>query len=209
MQNPSAGWHQAWHEARFREDEGENMMAVAAMMLVFVVVVIHAAVRGVVIGMPCIVVVMVVGVYAQGGHVLSHVSMQRSSRRPGKLERNDEHDDQGDEAAHAGDCTALDVFTKGALRILPCQHEKEPCVKTAILRALFIGLVAPAVRAAPDVPAVEAYKSPTCGGCSKWMTTSRPMGSPSEAALKPGDTVRFLSDRVNGVFTVTQFETVK
>ncbi len=81
------------------------MMAVAAMMLVFVVAVIRTVVRGVVIGMPRIVVVMIVGVYAQGSHVLPHVPLQRSSRRPGKLERNDEHDDQGDEAAHAGHCT--------------------------------------------------------------------------------------------------------
>lgn len=62
MQNPSAGWNQALNEARFREDKGEDMMAVAAMMFVFVVVVIHAAVRGAVIGMPSIVVVMIVGV---------------------------------------------------------------------------------------------------------------------------------------------------
>lgn len=98
------------------------MMAVATMMLIFVVVVIHTAVRGVVIGMPGIVVVMIVGVYAQGSHVLPHVPLQRSSRRPGKLERNDEHDDQGDEAAHAGHCTAPDVFTKRALHNLASRH---------------------------------------------------------------------------------------
>ena len=98
------------------------MMAVAAMMLVFVVAVIRTVVRGVVIGMPGIVVVMIVGVYAQGSHVLPHVTMQRSSRRPGKLERNDEHDDQGDKAAHAGHCTALDVFTKRALHNLAFRH---------------------------------------------------------------------------------------
>ena len=78
------------------------MMAVATMMLIFVVVVIRTAVRGVVIGMPGIVVVMIVGVYAQGSHVLPHVPLQRSSRRPSELERNDEHDDQGDDAAHSG-----------------------------------------------------------------------------------------------------------
>jgi hypothetical protein len=39
--------------------------------------------------------------------------MQSGHRRPSELERNDEHDDQDDEAAHAGDCTAQDVFTKG------------------------------------------------------------------------------------------------
>ncbi len=80
-------------------------MAVATMMLIFVVVVIRTAVRGVVIGMPGIMVVMIVGVYAQGSHVLPHVPMQPSHRRPGELERNDEHDDQGDDAAHGGDST--------------------------------------------------------------------------------------------------------
>ena len=98
------------------------MMAVATMMLIFVVVLIRTAVRGVVIGMPGIVVVMIVGVYAQGSHVLPHVPLQRSSRRPSELERNDEHDDQDDEAAHAGHCTALDVFTNGAQPNLAFQH---------------------------------------------------------------------------------------
>ena len=42
-------------------------------------------------------------------------------------------------------------------------------MKSAILRALFIGLVAPAVWAAPDVPVVDVYKSPSCGCCSKWI----------------------------------------
>ncbi len=98
------------------------MMAVATMMFIFVVVVIRTAVRGVVIGMPGIVVIMIVGVYAQGSHVLPHVPLQRSSRRPGELERYDEHDDQGDKAAHAGHCTALQVFTKGALHKLAFRH---------------------------------------------------------------------------------------
>lgn len=122
MQNPSARWNQALNEARFREDKGEDMMAVAALMFVFVVVVIHAAVRGVVIGMPGIVVVMIVGMYALCSHVLPHVPMQPGNRRPGKLERNDNHDDQGDEAAHAGHCTAPDVFTNGALPNLAFRH---------------------------------------------------------------------------------------
>ncbi len=42
-------------------------------------------------------------------------------------------------------------------------------MKTAILKALFIGVVAPAVWAAPDVPVVDVYKSPSCGCCSKWI----------------------------------------
>ena len=97
-------------------------MAMAAMMLVFVVVLIHAAVRGVVTGMSCIVVVMVVGIDAQGNHVLRRGPMQRGNRRPRELERDDEHDDQDDEAAHAAHCTAPEVSIKGALRILPRRH---------------------------------------------------------------------------------------
>lgn len=42
-------------------------------------------------------------------------------------------------------------------------------MKSAILRALFIGVVAPAVWAAPDAPVVDVYKSPSCGCCSKWI----------------------------------------
>ncbi len=77
-------------------------MAVATMMLILVVVLIRTAVRGVVIGMPGIMVVMIVGVDAHGSHVLPQVSMQPGRCRPGELERNDEHDDQGDDAAHWG-----------------------------------------------------------------------------------------------------------
>lgn len=42
-------------------------------------------------------------------------------------------------------------------------------MKRAVLNALLIGFVAPAVWAAPAVPIVDVYKSPTCGCCSKWV----------------------------------------
>lgn len=89
------------------------MMAMAAVVFVLIMVAIAVTGRGIVIGMPGIVVVMIVGVYALCSHILSHVPMQSRNRRPGKLERNDNHDDQGDEAAHSGHCTVRDVFTKG------------------------------------------------------------------------------------------------
>lgn len=42
-------------------------------------------------------------------------------------------------------------------------------MKIAILRALLVAVVSPAVWAAPDTPVVDVYKSPTCGCCSKWV----------------------------------------
>ncbi|MDP3421520.1 MAG: DUF411 domain-containing protein [Thiobacillus sp.] len=42
-------------------------------------------------------------------------------------------------------------------------------MKIVILKALLIGLVAPAVWAAPPASIVDVYKSPTCGCCNKWI----------------------------------------
>ncbi len=42
-------------------------------------------------------------------------------------------------------------------------------MKRADLNALLIGLVTPAVWAAPGAHVVDVYKSPTCGCCSKWI----------------------------------------
>jgi hypothetical protein len=41
--------------------------------------------------------------------------MQPGRRCPGELERNDEHDDQGDEATHGSDSTDSGVFTKSSI----------------------------------------------------------------------------------------------
>jgi hypothetical protein len=41
--------------------------------------------------------------------------MQPSSRCPGELERNDEHDDQGDEATHWLDSTDSGVFPNSSI----------------------------------------------------------------------------------------------
>jgi hypothetical protein len=40
--------------------------------------------------------------------------MQPGRRCPGELERNDEHDDQGDESTHGVHSTELTVSTKGS-----------------------------------------------------------------------------------------------
>jgi len=108
------------------------MMAVATMMLIFVVVVIRTAVRGVVIGMPGIVVVMIVGVYTQGSHVLPHVPLQRSSRRPGELERNDNHDDQGDETAHGEDSTDCAASAKRSFIPYSLMPGRSACPEPAL-----------------------------------------------------------------------------
>lgn len=88
------------------------MVAVVAMVF-FVVSVIHVASHGkVVVIMSGIMVVMVVGMHAHC-HILAQVPMQARCRRPGELERNDEHDDQGDKATHGGYSTELIVSGKG------------------------------------------------------------------------------------------------
>lgn len=84
-------------------------MAVATMMAVVVMAVVHWAVAclagegQVMVGVPNVMVVMVVGMKISGDHhVLAQVPMQPRSPRPGELERNDEHEDEGNEATHGG-----------------------------------------------------------------------------------------------------------
>lgn len=60
-----------------------------------------------------------------------------------------------------------------------------------VVATLLICSLAQASWAAPANPVIDVYKSPTCG-CSK-----------------RGDNIRFLADRVNGVFSVTMLEAVK
>lgn len=95
---------------------------VMAMMSVLVVILIIRVARRVVIWINAFLMIMIMGMKARGGHVLLHAPMQPRRRSPGELERDDEHDDQGDEATHAGHCTALQVFTKGALHKLAFRH---------------------------------------------------------------------------------------
>lgn len=96
-------------------------MAVAMMPVLVVVLIIRVA-GSVVIRVSAFVMVVIMRMEARAGHVFAHVPMQSGRRCPGELERNDEHNYQGDEATHAGDCTALDVLTKGSPRGLAVWH---------------------------------------------------------------------------------------
>lgn len=88
---------------------------VVAMMSVLVVILIIRVASGVVIWMNAVMMVMIMRMKARGGHILPRMPMQPGRRGPGELERNDEHDDQGDEAAHASDSTDSRVFTKSSI----------------------------------------------------------------------------------------------
>ena len=92
---------------------------VMAMMSVLVVILIIRAARRVVIWVSAFLMIMIMGMKARGGHVLLHVPMQASRRCPGKLERDDEHDDQGDEATHGVHSTEMIVSTKGSFMPSP------------------------------------------------------------------------------------------
>jgi hypothetical protein len=112
--NRAAAQFQSGQRAGLMKDEGENVVAVAAVMAILVVLLAVGAAEcskfmACVSGFVMVVVVMNLRTRC----IHPHVPMQPGRRRPGELERDDEYDDQGDEAAHAGHCTALDVFTKG------------------------------------------------------------------------------------------------
>jgi uncharacterized membrane protein YgcG len=78
-------------------------VVVTAMMAVFVVAGFAVTRRGsVVIVMSGTVVIMVVNMHAQSRYIFACMPMQTHRRRPGKLERQDEHEDQGNEATHGG-----------------------------------------------------------------------------------------------------------
>lgn len=88
-------------------------MAVA-MMAVLVVVLAICVASGVVTRMAAFMMAMTMRMKARGGRAFRHVPMQPGRRRPGELERNDEHDDQGDEATHGGHSTETFVTIKGS-----------------------------------------------------------------------------------------------
>jgi len=114
MKNRPAGQGYIQRDAGFHNDGGEDGMVVS-MMSVFVVILIIRVAIGVVIWMSAFMVVMIMGMKARGGHILPRMPMQPGRRCPGELERNDEHDDQGDEAAHVPDSTDSSVFTKSSI----------------------------------------------------------------------------------------------
>lgn len=87
---------------------------VVAMMSVLVVILIIRVASRVVIWISAFLVIMIMGMKSRSGHVLLHVPMQTRRRCPGELERDDEHDDQGDEATHGVHSTEITVSTKGS-----------------------------------------------------------------------------------------------
>lgn len=91
------------------------MVAVAAMMTVFIVLfaIGTAECAEIMAGVPAIVMIVSVDMRAHGVH--RHVPMQAGRRCPGKLERNDEHDDQGDETTHGSDSTDFSLITKSSI----------------------------------------------------------------------------------------------
>ena len=98
------------------------------MMSVLVVLLIIRAARSVVVWMSAFIMVMIMRMKTRSGHIFSHVSMQARRRGPGELERNDEHDDQGDEATHEVHSTELIVSTKGSLIPRAHFHKYIACV---------------------------------------------------------------------------------
>ncbi|MFO7542746.1 MAG: hypothetical protein R6W97_08080 [Thiobacillus sp.] len=114
MKNRPAVQGHIQRKAGFRQDGREDRMGVAMMSVLVVLLIIRAA-RSVVIRVTAFVMIMVMRMKARSGHIFPHVSMQARRRGPGELERNDEHDDQGDEATHEVYSTELIVSTKGSL----------------------------------------------------------------------------------------------
>jgi hypothetical protein len=88
---------------------------VVTMMAVLVVILIIGTARGVVVQVSAFMMLMIMGMKARGGHILPRMPMQPGRRCPGELERNDEHDKQGDEATHGSDSTDSGVFTKRSI----------------------------------------------------------------------------------------------
>lgn len=91
-------------------------MRVAIMVVVAVALVLVLRISwSVVIVRRVAMMVMAVRVKTRGRDVLSCMPVNANGRSPGELERNDEHDDQGDEAMHGADFTDYSIFTKGPI----------------------------------------------------------------------------------------------
>ena len=112
MQNLPAGQGDIQRVAGFRQDGREDRMGVTMMSVLAVLLIIRTA-RSVMVQVAVFVMVMIMRMKARSGHIFPHVSMQASRRCPGELERNDEHDDQGDEATHEVHFTELICIHQG------------------------------------------------------------------------------------------------
>ena len=114
MKNRPAGQGYIQRDAGLHQDRGEDGMAMAMMSVLVVILIIRVA-SGVVIRMSAFMMVMIMRMKARGGHILPRMPMQPGRRCPGELERNDEHDKQGDEATHGSDSTDSGKFTKSSI----------------------------------------------------------------------------------------------
>lgn len=88
---------------RLDDQHAEDVMAMPVMVPVAVMAVIGiASGKAVVIGCPVIMMVMViiVSVESRYRYFVVQMAMQALRRRPGELERNNEHEKDGDEATH-------------------------------------------------------------------------------------------------------------
>lgn len=94
------------------KNERKNMMAMVAMMAICAVLVTIgiAGIREIMGKEPGIVMIMVMDMHANRIHI--SMPMKPERHRPGGLERDDEHDEQGNETAHAANSTELIVSTK-------------------------------------------------------------------------------------------------
>ncbi len=95
-------------------------MRVAMMAIVAVFLVLRIGWRVVIVmRVAMMVMVMAVRVKPRDRDVLSCMPVHADRRGPGELERDDEHDDQGDETAHGPDCTDSGPATKGPIVPVP------------------------------------------------------------------------------------------
>jgi len=90
----NVGLGQGERRLRLHENHGKGMVAMAAVMTIGVVAaaVLVGRCGQVVIGMPGVMVVMIMGMHARGRGAPIQMPMHASSRRPGRLERQDEHE---------------------------------------------------------------------------------------------------------------------
>ena len=89
------------------------MMAIVAVTLGF-------RISGRVVIVMCVaMMVMAVRMKTRGSDILYGMPVQADGRCPGELERNDEHDDQGDETTHESDCYRLLPIHQGSDRTHP------------------------------------------------------------------------------------------
>ncbi len=95
------------------KDEGENVVAVTAVMAILIVLLVTCAGRGAFMAGMFGIVMVVVVMNMRARYIHHHMPMQSGRRRPGELERNDEHDDQCNETAHWTYSTEAFVSTKG------------------------------------------------------------------------------------------------